>query len=405
MIKNSPQDKKELFKRQALDLHESSGGKIATSIKVPVRSLEDLALAYSPGVAEPCRQIANCPADAFRYTNKSNTVAVISDGSAVLGLGNIGPLAGLPVMEGKALLFKHFAGLDAVPLCLDVGSPQELIDICCALAPNYGGMNLEDIAAPNCVIVERELQQRLSIPVFHDDQHGTAIVCAAAMLNAAKLTARKFENMRVVISGMGSAGTAIARLLKKMKVGSIFAYDAEGPLLAARNFVQEELFAEQVLDVPPVADGLTALLQGADAFIGVSASGLLRREMIAGMAADPIILAMANPDPEIMPAEALAAGAAVVGTGRMDYPNQINNVLAFPGVFRGALEAQKIRAPQGLPTRITEKMKTEAVRALADVLGEDELSTDCILPSPMDPRVVKQVSRAVYEACQESQEF
>ena len=388
---------RDIVKRQALNLHESYHGKIATQIKIPIHSLADLALAYSPGVAEPCRHIAANPVAALRYTNKANTVAIVSDGSAVLGLGNIGPLAGLPVMEGKALLFKYFADLDAVPICLDVRSPEQLIDICCALAPNYGGINLEDIAAPNCVSIERELQQRLSIPIFHDDQHGTAIVCAAALINAAKLTGRKLENMQVVICGMGSAGTAIARLLKKLGTAIIYGYDVDSPLYNGSNFVVEELFVEQILSIPK-ADSLATLIKGADAFIGVSAGGLLNGEMLRGMAPNPIIMALANPDPEISPEEALAAGAAVVGTGRMDYPNQINNMLAFPGIFRGALEAQKERAPKGLPTRITDEMKLAAVQAL--LLGPEELKADFILPSPMEPRTIKRVSAAVYQACQ-----
>ncbi|WGK69643.1 NADP-dependent malic enzyme [Candidatus Haliotispira prima] len=408
---NTSQDDKETLKRRALNLHESYGGKIATEIKIPIHGLADLALAYSPGVAEPCRKIAENPADIFRYTNKTNTVAVISDGSAVLGLGNIGPRAGLPVMEGKALLFKHFAGLDAVPLCLDVRSPEQLVEICCALEPNYGAINLEDIASPNCVTVTRELQERLSIPVFHDDQDGTAVVCAAALRNAALLTGRKPEDMRVVLCGMGAAGSAIARTLKQIGVGQIAGLDKSGVLRrdtgeektewAKHNFVLRELFAEDILHSPKAGQDLADLLRGADAFIGVSTGGLLRADMVRSMAKDPIVFAMANPDPEISPEEALAAGAKIVGTGRMDYPNRINNVLAFPGIFRGAMLAQQERAPKGLPTRITTEMKLAAIEALAEVLSPDERRPDAILPSPMDPRVVRQISAAVCEACRQ----
>ena len=391
------------LRRKALELHEKYGGKIGTQVKIPVEGLADLALAYSPGVAEPCRQIAANPAAAFRYTAKANTIAVVSDGSAVLGLGQIGAAAALPVMEGKALLFKHFAGLDAVPICLNTETPEQFMEACCALEPNFGGINLEDISAPNCVIIERELQRRLSIPVFHDDQHGTAIVVAAALQNAAKLTNRKLENMRLVICGMGAAGSAIARMLKHIGVGEIFGVDANGPLRkmhkmpGQQNFVIRELFAEEILESATAqCTTLTDLLREMDAFVGVSTGGLLNKDMLQLMAKDPIVLAMANPEPEIRPEEALAAGAVIVGTGRMDYPNQINNILAFPGVFHGALRAQRERAPKNLATRITLEAKLAAVEALAVVLGPDELSPRSILPSPMDPRVVEQISRAVY---------
>ena len=398
---NEPVEQQQTWKRKALELHEKYGGKIGTQVKIPVRVLADLALAYSPGVAEPCRKIAASPAEAFRYTNKANTIAVVTDGSAVLGLGRIGAAAALPVMEGKALLFKHFAGLDAAPICLNTKTPEQFIEACCALEPNFGGINLEDISAPNCVIIERELQRRLSIPVFHDDQHGTAIVVAAALQNAAKLTNRKLENMRVVICGMGAAGSAIARMLKHIGASQIFGADASGPLRKMpnpHNFVIQELFDEGIVEsASSQCSSLRDLLCGADAFVGVSAGGLLKKDMISLMAKNPIILAMANPEPEIRPEEAFAAGAAIVGTGRMDYPNQINNILAFPGVFLGALRAQRERAPQNLATQITLQAKLVAAQALAAVLGPDELSPHSILPSPMDPRVVEQVSRAVYE--------
>ena len=392
------QTEPQTLKRRALELHEKYGGKIGTHVKVPVQNLADLALAYSPGVAEPCRQIAANPAAAFRYTGKANTIAVVSDGSAVLGLGQIGAAAALPVMEGKALLFKRFAGLDAVPICLDTKTPEQFIEACCALEPNFGGINLEDISAPNCVTIERELQRRLSIPVFHDDQHGTAIVVAAALQNAAKLTNRRLENLRLVICGMGAAGSAIARMLKHIGVGQIFGIDANGPLRKAlnqHNFVIRELFDEGIVESAQCTK-LADLLCGADAFVGVSAGGLLKKEMLGLMAKGPIILAMANPEPEIQPEEALAAGAAIVGTGRMDYPNQINNILAFPGVFLGALRTQRERAAKGLATQITLEARLAAVEALAAVLSPDELSAASILPSPMDPRVAEQVSRAVY---------
>ncbi len=395
---------RETLKHRALKLHEHYGGKIATQIKIPIHGLSDLALAYSPGVAEPCRKIAENPADAFRYTSKAHTVAIVSDGSAVLGLGAIGARAGLPVMEGKALLLKYFGGVDAVPLCLDVKSPRQLIDICCAVEANFGGINLEDITLPNCVTIERELQKRLSIPVFHDDQHGTAIVCAAALRNAALLTGRRLGDMRVVICGVGSAGSASARILKQAGVGRIEGFDKSGVLKRSstaveQNFVLKELFDEDILAEGQAGRELSEMLRGADAFIGVSRGGLLNAEIVRSMAKDPIILAMANPEPEIFPEEAMAAGAAIVGTGRMDYPNQINNVLVFPGIFRGSMQAQRERAPKGLSTQITAEVRLAAAEALAGVLGPDELSTNCVLPSPMDPRVANQVSTAVYEAC------
>lgn len=396
---------KEQLKKAALDLHKNYQGKIATHIKVPVKTMDDLSLAYSPGVAEPCREIFKDKTKVFDYTNRGNTVAIISNGTAVLGLGNIGPEAGIPVMEGKALLFKKFADIDGVSVCLNTKSKEEVVEVCCALEPNYGGINLEDIASPDCVYIERKLEKRLSIPVFHDDQHGTAIVCAAALINALKLQGRDISELKVVMSGMGAAGSAIARLLRLLGVKTIYGYKGSGIVFSEQEHhpVIRELFDENIIDCPSHtnATDLAHLMEGADVFIGVSVANVVTKEMVRSMNPNPIIFAMANPDPEIMPEDALEAGAAVVGTGRMDYPNQINNVLAFPGLFRGALEAQKIRVKQGLPTRITREMRLAAVYALAGAVPEEELSPTNILPSPLDTRAVEIVSKAVFEKAME----
>ncbi len=371
----------------AFVLHE--GGKIEVRSTVPLRTREDLSLAYTPGVARVCTAIAASPELGYDYTWKSHTVAVVTDGTAVLGLGDIGPLAALPVMEGKALLFKHFGGIDAVPICLDVTDVEGLVETVARLAPAFGGINLEDISAPRCFEVERLLQERLSIPVFHDDQHGTAIVVLAALRNAAKLTGRTLGDLRVVVSGAGAAGIAVSRMLLEGGVGDLALADSQGIVYTGRaglNDAKERIAAES--NRGGRSGTFVDALVGADVLVGLSA-GTIAPEAVASMAPDSIVFAMANPDPEVHPDVAHAAGAAVVATGRSDFPNQINNVLAFPGVFKGALE---VRA-----TRITEAMKLAASEALAAVVG-DELSAECVIPSVFDERVAPAVAAAVAAA-------
>jgi malate dehydrogenase (oxaloacetate-decarboxylating) len=384
------------FDSRSMDLHREHKGKIEIRSKVPLATRDDLSLAYTPGVAAPCRAIQKDPALAYDLTPKGNTVGIVTDGSAVLGLGDIGPLAALPVMEGKALLFKAFAGLDAWPICLDTQDAGEIIETVRRIAPVFGGINLEDIAAPKCFAIEDALQD-IGIPVFHDDQHGTAIVCLAALMNAAKITGRKMEELRVVIVGAGAAGTAIAQLLRCVNfdpevcvpVKDIVMCDSKGAVHARRtdlNPEKQKLLAYTNRDnrVGTVHE----VLEGADVFIGVSKGGLLGPGDIRRMAKAPIIFAMANPEPEILPDAAREAGAAVVGTGRSDFPNQINNVLAFPGVFRGAIDA---RAP-----RITPKMKIEAARALAGCV--ESPTADRVLPDPLDKSVAARVAEVVRAA-------
>ena len=379
------------IKEEALKLH--IGGKYTTAIKCPLSSKKDLSLAYTPGVAEPCKEIAANKDLVYKYTSKGNMVAVISDGTAVLGLGNIGPHAGIPVMEGKAALFKKFAGIDAVPICLDTTDPDEIIRICKALEPSFGGINLEDISAPRCVYIERTLIKELNIPVMHDDQHGTSIVVGAAVLNASRLTKRPVESLTVVLSGTGAAGSNIARMLKKLGVKTIYAFNKDGVVDKAKydsyDFLIKELIDDAVIDTKAGHDGtLASLLKGADAFVGVSAPGLVSKEMVRSMNS-PFVFAMANPTPEISYDDAIAGGAALAGTGRSDYPNQINNLLAFPGVFRGALDSRA--------SKITEGMKIAAVKALSSLIKDDELRSDYIIPSAFDERVVDAVSKAVAE--------
>ena len=375
---------------KALELHEKWNGKLDTVSKVQVKTREDLALAYTPGVAEPCKVIAEDPEAAYRYTIKSNTVAVVSDGSAVLGLGNIGPLAAMPVMEGKAVLFKEFGGINAFPICLDTQDTEEIIETVVRIAPAFGGINLEDISAPRCFEIEERLKKLLNIPVFHDDQHGTAIVVLAGIINALKVTGKKKEDCRVVVNGAGSAGVAITKLLLNYGFPHITMCDKTGILckgMEGLNWMQEKMV--EVTNLEHKTGTLADALKGADIFVGVSAPGIVSQEMVASMNKDSILFAMANPVPEIMPDLAKAAGARVVGTGRSDFPNQVNNVLIFPGIFRGALE--------GRATAITEEMKLAAANAIAALVDDSELSDENILPAAFDPRVADAVSKAVKE--------
>ncbi len=373
---------------KALMLHEQWNGKIETVSKTPVKSREDLSLAYTPGVAEPCRVIARDPEAAYRYTMKANTVAVVSDGSAVLGLGNIGPRAAMPVMEGKAVLFKEFGGVNAVPICLDTQDTEEIIKAVTWLAPGFGGINLEDISAPRCFEIEERLKEQLDIPIFHDDQHGTAIVVLAGVINALKLTEKKKEQCRVVVNGAGSAGIAIARLLLSYGFVNLLLCDKEGILCEGSpnlNWMQEKMV--KLTNLNHETGSLADAMKGADIFIGVSAPGIVTPRMVSSMNHDAILFAMANPTPEIMPDEAKAAGARIVGTGRSDFPNQVNNVVAFPGIFKGALE--------GRASQITEEMKLSAATAIASLVPEQELRDDNIMPQPFDPRVASVVADAV----------
>lgn len=382
--------------KDALDLHARWKGKLATSVKPQINNMQDLSLAYSPGVAGPCMEIAARKDEIYRYTSKGNLVAVISNGTAVLGLGNIGPEASLPVMEGKSALFKRFADIDSVPLILDVKNTEDFIQAVKAVAPTFGGINLEDISAPECFIIEERLKAELEIPVFHDDQHGTAIVVTAALINAGRLINKAIGEMKVIINGAGSAGVAVAKLLKEFGVRDIIMCDTAGAIYKGRlermNSVKEEIAS--FTNSSGEQGNLVNVLEGADVFIGVSAAGALTSDMIGIMKDNPIIFAMANPIPEIMPEIAKAAGVRIIGTGRSDYPNQINNVLAFPGIFRGALD---VRA-----TEINEEMKKAAATAIANLVETDELSEDYIIPNAFDERVVKAVAKAVGEAAMAS---
>lgn len=373
---------------KALALHREWCGKIDTTPKCQVKSREDLAIAYTPGVAEPCKAIAENKEEAYRYTIKSNTVAVISDGSAVLGLGNIGAEAAMPVMEGKAVLFKEFGNVNAFPICLDTQDTEEIIRTIVNIAPAFGGINLEDISAPRCFEIESRLQKLLDIPVFHDDQHGTAIVVLAGIINALKVTGRSKEESKVIVNGAGSAGIAISRLLLKYGFKYVTLCDKSGILnkdTPDLNWMQQEMMG---LTNPGGRSGTLAdAFAGADIFVGVSAPNIVTPEMVASMNSDPILFAMANPVPEIMPDIAKKAGAKVVGTGRSDFPNQVNNVVAFPGIFKGALE--------GRASRITEEMKLAAALAIASLVPDDELNEDNIMPEAFDPRVAEVVSQAV----------
>ena len=373
---------------EALKAHEEWNGKLSTEAKSKVDSREALAIAYTPGVAEPCKEIAKDKDLAYKYTWKANTIAVVSDGSAVLGLGNIGPEAAMPVMEGKAVLFKEFGGVNAVPICLDTQDTEEIIKAVKYIAPGFGGINLEDISAPRCFEIEERLKAELNIPVFHDDQHGNAIVVLAASINALKVTGKKKEDCKIVVNGAGAAGVAISKLLLKYGFGSVTLCDSRGIVSADRTDLNDTKKEMLKITNPENRSGkLADAVVGTDIFVGVSAPGVLTADMIKTMNADPIIFAMANPVPEIMPDEAKAAGARIVGTGRSDFPNQINNVVAFPGIFRGALEA---RAPQ-----ITEEMKLAAAEAIAAAVPADKLCEDNIMPEAFDPHVRDAVSEAV----------
>ncbi len=373
---------------KALKMHEEWNGKIETTAKAHVNSREDLAIAYTPGVAEPCKVIAQDPEAAYKYTMKANTVAVVSDGSAVLGLGNIGALAAMPVMEGKAVLFKEFGGVNAVPLCLDTQDTEEIIKSVVNIAPAFGGINLEDISAPRCFEIETRLKELLNIPVFHDDQHGTAIVVLAGIINALKVTGKKKEDCRVVVNGAGSAGVAITKLLLTYGFPHITMCDING--IISKNSPNLNWMQQQMTEVTNLEERTGTLadaLKGADIFVGVSAPNIVSKEMVASMNKDAILFAMANPVPEIMPDLAKEAGAKVVGTGRSDFPNQVNNVVAFPGIFKGALE--------GRATQITEEMKLAAANAIAGLVPEEELNENNILPEAFDPRVADTVSKAI----------
>ncbi len=376
------------YNEMALKMHEENKGKISVVSKVQVKTRDDLSTAYTPGVAEPCRRIRDDKKEVYRYTAKGNLVAVVSDGTAVLGLGDIGPEAAMPVMEGKSILFKEFADIDAFPICLDTKDTDEIVETVKRLAPTFGGINLEDISAPRCFEIERRLKEELDIPVFHDDQHGTAIVVSAGLISALKLVGKKMEDAKIVINGAGSAGISICKLLLEIGAGDVILVDKAGALAPGEewmNPVQKEM-AEKT-NKEQLHGSLAEVMKGRDVFVGVSAPGIVTAEMVATMAEDAIVFAMANPTPEIMPDEAKKGGARVVATGRSDFPNQINNVLVFPGIFRGALDARA--------TDITEEMKIAAVYAIADIIGEDELNEEYIIPGAFDKRVAKHVAEAV----------
>lgn len=384
------------LREEALHIHRVNKGKLATQSKVPIKTKEDLSLAYSPGVAEPCKEIYDNKDSVYDYTMKGNMVAVVSDGSAVLGLGNIGPEASLPVMEGKAALFKSFAGVDAFPICLDTNEVDQIVQTVKLMQPTFGGVNLEDIAAPNCFLIEEQLKKETNIPIFHDDQHGTAIVTVAGLMNALELSGKKWSDIKVVANGAGAAGIAIIKLLYHFGVRDIIMCDSKGAIFEGRSYGMNDVKDEiaKMTNKDKEEGDLESVLEGADVFVGVSVGGLLSKEMVKNMNDDPIIFAMANPEPEIMPEDAKEAGASVIGTGRSDFPNQVNNVLAFPGIFRGALD---VRA-----TRINEKMKIAAAEAIASLVSDDELNADYVIPAPFDPRVAPAVSAAVAKAAMES---
>ncbi|MBM7660560.1 malate dehydrogenase (oxaloacetate-decarboxylating) [Bacillus mesophilus] len=384
------------LKEEALHIHRIHKGKLESNSKVPVRNAKDLSLAYSPGVAEPCKAIYDDVNKVYEYTMKGNMVAVVSDGTAVLGLGNIGPEASLPVMEGKAVLFKSFAGVDAFPICLGTTDVEKIIETVKLLEPTFGGVNLEDIAAPNCFVIEERLKKETNIPIFHDDQHGTAIVTVAGLVNALKLVGKSMSEIKVVANGAGAAGIAIIKLLYSYGVRDVIMCDSKGAIYEGRPFgmnsVKEEV--AKYTNRNKMEGSLADAMKDADVFIGVSVEGALTKEIIREMNQDPIIFAMANPNPEIMPSDAKEAGARVIGTGRSDFPNQVNNVLAFPGIFRGALD---VRA-----THINEQMKIAAVEAIASLISEDELKDEYVIPAPFDPRVAPAVAAAVAKAAMET---
>ena len=391
IVSGKEMDKKEF----ALNQHEKWNGKIEVISRAKIETPEDLAVAYTPGVAEPCLKIAEDVDLSYKYTRRGNLVAVVTDGTAVLGLGDIGPEAGMPVMEGKCALFKEFGDVDAFPLCIRSKDVDEIVNTVALLAGSFGGINLEDISAPRCFEIERKLKERCDIPVFHDDQHGTAVVTAAALLNALKFTGRKIEDIKVVMSGAGAAGSAIIKLLIELGLKNVIMCDRKGAIYEGREGLNEEKAKmAAITNRERQAGSLADVLKGADVFIGVSAPGTVTEEMVKTMAKDPILFPMANPVPEIMPDLAMKAGAAVVGTGRSDFPNQINNVLAFPGIFRGALD---VRAKD-----INDPMNAAAAHAIANLIDESELRADYIIPDPFDPRVKEAVSAAVAKAARET---
>jgi len=376
------------FNDLSLKMHEENKGKVEVVSKVEIKSMDDLSTAYTPGVAEPCRKIRDNKADVYKYTCKGNTVAVVSDGTAVLGLGDIGPEAAIPVMEGKAILFKEFGGVDAFPICLDTKDVDEIIETVKRIAPVFGGINLEDISAPRCFEIERRLKEELDIPVFHDDQHGTAIVVSAGLINALKLVGKSFESANVVINGAGSAGISICKLLLQLGIGNVVLVDRQGALCPGQDWMNPAQAAmAEITNKDKQTGPLVDIIKGKDVFIGVSAPGVVTADMVASMAKEPIVFAMANPTPEIMPEEAAKGGVRVMATGRSDYPNQINNVLVFPGIFRGALDAHA--------TDITEEMKLAAARAIAAIVTDEELREDYIIPDAFDKRVAVKVASAV----------
>lgn len=383
-------------REESLHLHRKNQGKLAVKPKVTVQNAKDLSLAYSPGVAEPCKEIFDQPKKVYEYTMKGNMVAVVTDGTAVLGLGNIGPAAALPVMEGKAVLFKSFAGVDAFPICLDTTDVDKIVETVKLLGPAFGGVNLEDIAAPNCFIIEERLKKEMNIPIFHDDQHGTAIVTLAGLVNALKVIGKDLSEVKVVANGAGAAGIAIIKLALRMGVKDIILCDSKGIIYEGRpegmNAVKEQV--AKTTNRNRQEGALADALKGADVFVGVSVAGALTQEMIQSMNPNSVIFAMANPNPEIMPEDAKAAGAKVIGTGRSDFANQVNNVLAFPGIFRGALDVYA--------THINEEMKLAAVYAIAGLISDEELHEDYVIPAPFDPRVAPAVAAAVAKAAMET---
>lgn len=381
---------------KALHMHKVNQGKLKVESKVPLKNAEDLSLAYSPGVAEPCKEIYSRKHAVYDYTMKGNTVAVVTDGSAVLGLGNIGPEASLPVMEGKSVLFKTFAGVDSFPIALATNDVDEIVQTVKLMEPTFGGVNLEDIAAPNCFIIEERLKKETRIPIFHDDQHGTAIVTVAGLMNALKLVGKDFSEIKVVANGAGAAGVAIIKLLRSFGVRHMVMCDSQGAIYEGRTHRMNEVkeLIAKFTNRDKTSGDLIDVIEDADVFIGVSVGGALTEEMVKKMAKDPIIFAMANPDPEISPDVAKKAGAKIIGTGRSDYPNQVNNVLAFPGIFRGALDVWA--------TRINDRMKQAAVEAIASLITEEELNEDYVIPNPFDTRVAPNVAKYVAQAAMES---
>lgn len=376
------------YNKLALELHEKNKGKIEVISKVSVKCREDLSTAYTPGVAEPCRKIRDDKSEVYRYTAKGNLVAVVTDGTAVLGLGDIGPEAAMPVMEGKSILFKEFGGVDAFPICLDTKDTEEIIKTVRYLAPGFGGINLEDISAPRCFEIERRLKEELDIPVFHDDQHGTAIVVSAGIINALKVVGKKIDEVKAVINGAGSAGISICKLLLSIGMKDVILVDKKGALAEGEEWMNDaQKMMAQVTNPENKHGELKDIMEGRDIFIGVSAPGIVTSQMVASMAKDAIVFAMANPTPEIMPDDAKEGGARIIATGRSDFPNQINNVLVFPGIFRGALDAKA--------TDITEEMKIAAAYAIADIIKEEELTEEYIIPGAFDERVAKAVAEAV----------